>query len=234
MKLTIGKGATLGAARRRMIVHLVLAALLGAFAWVAEEPARSHAGHDPAGAYCAGPAEIEMLMLINDFRAGRGLDPLGLSAPLGAAATAKSEEMAREDYFAHIAPSGETPRDLVVAHGYEHNTATGENLAAGHERAQATFAQWRDSPSHRELMLDEAFTAVGIARAYNVETEYDWYWTAEFGGVLADPATACARENRAPAAPAATPAADGAAPVHLICDGTRLADGLFDLTCRAA
>ena len=97
--------------------------------------------------------------------------------------------MAREEYFTHVSPDGVTPRDLVAAHGYDHNTQTGENLAAGQESAEATFAQWRDSPSHRELMLDENFKAVGLARAYNVETEYDWYWTAEFGGVLAEPAS---------------------------------------------
>ena len=195
------------------------------------------ASHDPDGTYCAGPAEMTMLSLINDFRAGRGLDPLELSEPLGAAATHKSKEMAREGYLSHVSPDDVTPRELLAAHGYEHNTATGENIAAGQESAEATFAQWRDSPSHRELMLDEDFEAIGIARAYNVETDYDWYWTAEFGGVLAEPAGACnAPDESSDDVPAATPAAvDGdAVPVRLICDGMRLADGTYDLTCREA
>lgn len=193
------------------------------------------ASHNPDGTYCAGPAEMEMFSLINDFRAGRGLDPLELSEPLGAAATHKSEEMAREAYLSHVSPDEVTPRELIAAHGYEHNTATGENIAAGQESAGATFAQWRDSPSHRELMLDEEFEAIGIARAYNVETDYDWYWTAEFGGVLAEPAQACnAPDGSSNGVPAATPGpVDAAAvPVRLICDGMRLPDGTYDLTCR--
>ena len=194
---------------------------------------RAYASQDSHETYCADPAEMQLLTLINDFRAGRGLEPLGLSQPLGAAATAKSEEMARQGYFAHTSPQGVTPRQLVTAHGYEHNTEVGENIAAGQESAEAAFAQWRDSPSHRELMLDEDFAAIGIARAYNVESRYDWYWTAEFGGVLADPAEPC---TGAAGTPVATPSSTAAtpAPVHLRCEGTRRADGTYDLTCRDA
>ena len=184
----------------------------------------------PDETYCAAPAEAAMLGLINDFRAGRGLDPLGLSGPLGAAATHKSEEMASEEYFSHVAPDGVTPRELLAEHGYEHNTATGENIAAGQERAEDTFLQWRESPSHRELMLDEAFEAVGIGRAHNVETAYDWYWTAEFGGVLAEPAQPC--DASSAATPIAAPLPAEAVPVRLICDGVRLPDGSYDLTCE--
>lgn len=223
---------------RRFFAHLLLAlGLLGVVAATDNAYPLVWASHDPNGTYCAGPAEMEMLALINDFRAGRGLDSLGLSEPLGAAATHKSEEMAREAFFSHVSPDDVTPRELITAHGYAHNTATGENIAAGQESAEATFAQWRDSPSHRELMLDEDFEAIGIARAYNVETDYDWYWTTEFGGVLAEPAEACdGSDGSSDDAPAATPAPvdDGPMPVRLICDGMRLADGTYDLTCREA
>lgn len=208
--------------------------LLATISAMGDGPTPARASHDPEGTYCATPAEAAMLSLINDFRAGRGLDPLELSAPLGAAATHKSEEMAREEYFSHVSPDDVTPRELVAAHGYEHNTSTGENLAAGQESADTTFAQWRDSPSHRELMLDENFKAIGLARAHNVETEYDWFWTAEFGGVLAEPASPCQSNDSADASPAATPVADddGAVPVRLVCDGFRAEDGTYDLTCR--
>jgi hypothetical protein len=211
--------------------------LLAAVSVMVSVSSPARASHDPDGTYCAGPAEMEMLGLINDFRAGHGLDPLGLSEPLGAAATHKSEEMAREEYFSHISPDDVTPREVVAAHGYAHNTETGENIAAGQESAAATFEQWRDSPSHRELLLDEDFEAIGLARAYNVETDYDWYWTAELGGVLAEPAQACdRRDGSSDDGPAATPAPvdGGAVPVRLICDGLRLADGTYDLTCREA
>lgn len=125
-----------------------------------------------------------------------------------------------------------TPRELIVQHGDEHNTRISENIAAGQESAAATFVQWRESESHRELMVDEGFEAVGIARANNVESEYDWYWTAQFGGVLAEPALGC--DEPMPGTPAGTPGPEDAVPVRLICDGLRLADGTYDLTCREA
>ncbi|MBW3634140.1 MAG: CAP domain-containing protein, partial [Chloroflexi bacterium] len=188
------------------------------------------ASQEESETYCASPAEMRMLELINDLRAGRGLDPLQLSRSLGAAAEHKSQEMASQGYLQHESPDGVTPHELLRAHGYEHNTPIGENIAAGQESAEETFAQWRDSPTHREVMLDEDFEAIGIARAYNVESEYDWYWTAEFGGVLAEPARPCDADMAA--TPAATPAAPGTNLVRLFCEGAQLPDETYDLTCR--
>ena len=220
----------------RLVAHLSLAlGLLGAVAASAAGPVLAWASHDPEGVYCADPAEIEMVRLINDFRAGRGLEPLGLSEPLGSAAAHKSQEMATNEYFTHVSPGGVTPRELLAAHGYRHNTATGENIAAGQERAEATFEQWQASAAHRELMLDAAFKAIGVARAYKVESRYDWYWTAEFGGVLAEPAQPCAAPPGTPeSTPGATPAPADGVPVELRCEGVRFNDGTYDLTCRPA
>ncbi len=220
----------------RLVAHLSLVlGLFGlVFAW-ANGLTSVWASHDPGSVYCAQPEEMEMVRLINDFRAGRGLEPLGLSEPLGSAAEHKSQAMAANEFFTHISPDGVTPRELIAEHGYLHNTATGENIAAGQERAAATFAQWQESAAHRELMLDEAFTAIGVARAYNVESRYDWYWTAEFGGVLAAPAQPCDAAPGTPTAiPGATPAPADGIPVELLCEGVRLDDGTYELTCRPA
>ena len=222
------------------MVAIVAAMVVGVVGAAAIPGAPGRASHDPGGRYCAGPVEQEMLALINDFRAGRGLEPLALSRPLGAAATHKSQEMANRGYFRHTSPDGVAPRQLLARHGYEHNTAIGENIAAGQESAAATFEQWRESASHRELMLGEDFTAVGIARAHDAGSRYDWYWTAEFGGVVGGPAEPCAGTPIAAGTPAAaaTPAAPGpppdATPMHLTCDGVVRADGTYELTCREA
>lgn len=150
--------------------------------------------------YCAGEAEFEMLQRINQLREDNDLEPLQLSQPLGIAAQIKADDMADQDYLAHESPDGQNPRELLHEVGYTYNTAIGENIAAGQKGAEATFEQWLNSPEHREIMLGEAFTAVGIGRAHNADAKYDWYWAAEFGGEVGEPAEACAS-----ATPGSTP-----------------------------
>jgi hypothetical protein len=36
-------------------------------------------------------------------------------------------------------------------------------------------------------MLDPGFSAIGIGRAFNASSTYDWYWTADFGSVIESP-----------------------------------------------
>ena len=98
--------------------------------------------------------------------------------------------MATFDYFSHTLRGGVTSSENMTDHGYTYDTARGENIAAGHADAQATFEQWVNSPPHRANMLSPDFTAVGIGRAYNAGSTYDWYWTTTFGG-YADAAVAC-------------------------------------------
>jgi uncharacterized protein YkwD len=101
-----------------------------------------------------------------------------------------------------VSPDGQNPQEHLDEVGYDYDTAIGENIAAGHESAEATFKQWLNSPEHREIMLDENYTAVGIGRAHNAQARYDWYWAAEFGGEVGERAEACDS-----ATPAATPLA---------------------------
>ena len=160
----------------------------------------SAAAQDESTKYSAAEAEIEMLKRINDFRQENGLHPLVLSEPLGIAAERKASDMAKRDYVAHVSPDGQDPQELLDEVGYDYNTAVGENIAAGHQGTEATFKQWLNSPEHREIMLDESFTAVGIGRAHNAQAEYGWYWAAEFAGEVGTQPEACDS-----ATPAATP-----------------------------
>jgi hypothetical protein len=178
--------------------------------------------------YCAGLAEMRMLDLIKDVRAEHRLDPLELSRSLDGPAEHTSREMASQGFLQHKSPEGVTSREFVRAHGYEHKTAVGETIVAGQESAAETFAQWRDSPPHRGLTLDDELKAIGVARAYDVESEYDWYWPAESGGVLSELAQPC--DADAPGTPAPLPAISGATPVHSTCDGAQLPNGTHDLT----
>lgn len=171
-------------------ILLVLMVLTGAshlsHTLVAQEPA----------SYCASGAYTRMLELINEHRREHDLEPLELSQPLGQAAELKAQDMAQQDYVAHVSPDGQEPEDMLEEVGYTYNTAIGENIAAGQEDVEATFEQWLNSPEHNEIMLGEQFTAIGIGRAQNADAKYDWYWAATFGGEIGEPAETC---------PAATP-----------------------------
>lgn len=128
--------------------------------------------------------EEELLDLINDYRSDDGLAPLVFSGTLNQAAAWKSEHMAANDYFDH----GDLGIDRgFVARlrdcGYTADTWLSENIAAGHNTAAATFEQWRLSATHNATMLDSNLVAIGIGRAFDSESRFQWYWTAEFGGV---------------------------------------------------
>jgi uncharacterized protein YkwD len=127
--------------------------------------------------------EREFLRLINVYRNQSGLPPLALSENLNRAAAWKANHMAVHNYFAHDdTPIGRTWGQRIRDCGYTLNTFRGENLAAGNGAAAAAFEQWRNSPGHNANMLSPNFRVIGIGRAYNASSTYDWYWATDFGG----------------------------------------------------
>jgi uncharacterized protein YkwD len=114
------------------------------------------------------------LCLVNQERARNGELPLQLNAQLAQAAQGHSEEMVSEDYFAHVAPSGLTPVQRVVATGYvpssEVGYTLGENIAWGTlqlSTPSAIVAAWIASPEHLANILFSSYrdTAIGVAPA---------------------------------------------------------------------
>lgn len=198
---------------RRVVISATLLIVLLLSTTAAGLSAQSQGTPEP-GSYCADEAETEMLRRINQLRDENGLEALELSQPLGTASQIKASEMAEQDYLAHESPDGQTPRELLEQIGYTYNTTIGENIAAGQEGAEATFEQWLNSPEHREIMLGEEFNAVGIGRAHNADANYDWYWAAEFGGEVGEPAQACDG-----ATPESTPVRDEASGSSLLLAG---------------
>jgi uncharacterized protein YkwD len=111
-------------------------------------------------------AKAATLCLLNSERASHGLAPLASEATLESAATAYSQAMVRQRFFAHVSPGGQTLsqrlRTYVASAG---NWATGENLAWG-EGTLATPAaivrNWMLSPAHRDNILDRRFEEIGV------------------------------------------------------------------------
>jgi uncharacterized protein YkwD len=129
-----------------------------------------------------GQDEQALLDLVNAHRAENGLSPLSISPTLTDAAAWMSRDMAEKDYFSHTDSVGRDPFQRMADFGYNYNAWKGENLAAGSDTAQLTFQLWRDSPGHNANMLNANFVVVGLAKAYDPDSTYRWYWAADFGG----------------------------------------------------
>jgi len=122
------------------------------------------------------PAEANMalvraavLCLVNRERAQNGIAPLIENQQLDAAAEDHSRELIADDYFAHIAPSGETPVDRIRATGYipgpSDGYVIGENLAWGTytlSTAQSIVSAWIASPGHLANILESKYTETGV------------------------------------------------------------------------
>ena len=139
--------------------------------------------------YTPTEAECEVLELINDYRAERGLKPLVLSETLGAAARDHSEEIAESELFSHTMPDGSSWSDNIRAHGYTYNTWIGENLAAGYSSPVRTVEQWQQSAAHNANLLESDFVAIGIGLNADPDSLWRYYWTTTFGGYVDEPVT---------------------------------------------
>lgn len=111
-----------------------------------------------------------LLQETNNRRLQQAEAPLSLNAQLNAAAQAKAEDMAKQNYWSHTSPDGRTPWTFVTAAGYQYQVA-GENLAFGFTDAASTISGWMNSEEHRANILNAAYKHVGfgIAQAANYQ-----------------------------------------------------------------
>ena len=92
--------------------------------------------------FCADSAELEVLRLINDYRARNGLGALALTKTLSGAAEHHSASMGINGYFSHdLIPEGITWSQNMTNHGYGYDVWKGENIAAGNDTPYETFMQ---------------------------------------------------------------------------------------------
>ncbi len=106
--------------------------------------------------------ESRMVQLTNDARAKAGLPALTVTSQLTQAAKAKGQDMLKNQYFAHISPSGVTPWFWMKKSGYSYEVA-GENLAIDFLDAEDVVSAWLASPTHKANLLHTEYTETGIA-----------------------------------------------------------------------
>ncbi|WNG36363.1 CAP domain-containing protein [Archangium violaceum] len=105
-------------------------------------------------------ARVAVLARINALRRGHGLQPLALDDTLNGVAQAYSDRMAKEGFFAHVAPDGSDLRGRLTAAGTPYRIA-GENLGLASGPLAAHFGI-ELSPGHRSNLLGTQFTHAGI------------------------------------------------------------------------
>jgi uncharacterized protein YkwD len=112
-------------------------------------------------AYATEMSRQTLLQATNIQRTNNGKENLSLNDLLSQAAQAKAEDMAKRDYWSHKTPEGQDPWIFVDQTGYKYYKA-GENLAYGFGDSSTTVSGWMNSPTHRDNLLDSAFTEVGF------------------------------------------------------------------------
>jgi hypothetical protein len=112
--------------------------------------------------YAANIPPSQIINLTNEKRSEIGLLPLQYSPILEQAAKAKGKHMLANDYWSHIAPDGTEPWAFFIDVGYKYRYA-GENLARDFSNPDTAINAWIASPSHRENLLSNKYTEIGVA-----------------------------------------------------------------------
>lgn len=110
-----------------------------------------------------------VLCLINRERAEHHVAPLTANIQLEEAAESHNAEMLSVNYFAHVAPDGETPVERIEKTGYIGSSSDGyvigENLAWGTYQLstpKSIVEAWIASPEHLANILESRYTETGI------------------------------------------------------------------------
>lgn len=181
---------------------LSVVVLLAAVAAIAVPRAAAITDCSPSSSWGTNRADLasQVVGLINQYRAGKGLAQLAVSQPLTASSVWKSLHMAGYGYFAHDDPAppvGRSASQRARDCGYG-GSWWGENIAWGYTSAQAAVNGWLGSAGHKANIENPSFTSTGVGVAADASGQL--YWTQSFGNDVSAGTPA-----PAPAPPAPTP-----------------------------
>jgi len=112
--------------------------------------------------------------MISQYRANNGLGAVAIDPELMRLAETQSQAMAAKNKLDHDVRAPLQKR--LAGAGYPATLAV-ENVSAGYHTMAEAFSGWRDSPPHRENMLKNGVTKMGIAASYAPNTKYKVFWT---------------------------------------------------------
>jgi len=108
---------------------------------------------------------IQILNIINNTRAQKGLHSLKQNQALVAVAKSRSSDMINRNYFSHTTPEGKNIYSILIEYGIKY-AAAGENIQYASPPSRGTpesfFNIWMSSSSHRDNILSSSFSQIGI------------------------------------------------------------------------
>lgn len=117
-------------------------------------------------------AEQQIMDITNTIREIYNKNPLQPSDSVRDIAYLHSQDMFNEQYFSHENKQGESLSDRLTEKGISYQLA-GENIAANYVDALAVVIGWLNSEGHRESLLHDEFTHIGVG-------VYQEYYTQNF------------------------------------------------------
>ncbi|BCX14068.1 MAG: hypothetical protein KatS3mg085_600 [Candidatus Dojkabacteria bacterium] len=106
-----------------------------------------------------------VLLEHNKYRTQQNLPPLERNSLLDFSALLKANEMINLNCWSHYCPPNKAPWDFMNEAGYKFVIA-GENLAEGFSDVNTLMQAWLNSPTHRDNILRNEYTEIGIAVVY--------------------------------------------------------------------
>jgi uncharacterized protein YkwD len=163
-----------------MILRLLRLVILGTLLLM--PLACQNASNPITGGY---PSEAEVearsFQLINQSRASNGLPSLAFDSQLSDIARAHSQDMRDRSYFAHNDPDGNSPSSRMRTGGFTFKIS-GENIARTtgmKDPGQVANDEFLNDQAHREVLLNQEFTKVGIGVA---RSGTDYWITQDYIG----------------------------------------------------
>lgn len=119
----------------------------------------------------------EIFTLVNNERVECDLPKLELSPTLCSIALLRAVDMAENNYFDHVSPTGESAFSLLKQYKVLlFNSA--ENIGQGDVSSEKMVEAWMNSQEHHDIIMCETYhqTGVGIAKSADGEV----YWVQVF------------------------------------------------------
>lgn len=133
----------------------------------------------------------------NKARKAEDVAALTENAKLDEAAKNKAADMIKNDYFAHISPTGKSPWEWIIESGYDYRFA-GENLAINFTKAEDQQNAWMDSPLHRKNVLNGQYEEIGVAVEHGKINGIETIVTVQMFGTQVTQVKGSATANIAP------------------------------------